>query len=274
MRFTFLATAALAGAAALVVPAVAADPDIFIGGAVGPLERYETKFQAWAGMAGIQYSFTPNLGMQGDFVVHQADYPAILELNIGDFDGAAHLFHRNENNFLIGGFVQGGTTRFSSKGGPREFHRLIAGVEGQIYFDQLTLYGQAGVIRQTYPSLMEYSALGYFATGEARYFITPEFKVEAHAGISVMHSDSAMPTIDANNINLGFGAEYRFEDSPLSVFGTFDTFQHTSSYSDRSTRVMVGLKGNFGTDTLLQRDRGGITLKPIDGHFAASPSPD
>lgn len=272
MRIKLLASVVLAGAAALAAPVVAADPDTFIGLAVGPLERYETGFQTWSGAAGIQYNFTPTLGAQGDLVFHHAAYPAISELYITDFDGTGHLFYRGDR-FLAGGFVQGGNTEFSSKGGPTEFNRLIAGVEGQVYIDQLTLYGQVGVIRQIYPAILDYSALGYFATAEARYFITPNFKVEVHGGLSSMHSDAAAAP-SASNFNLGFGAEYRLDNIPLSLFGTVDRFQHTSTYSDVSTRVMVGLKGNFGTDSLLQRDRNGITLKPVDGHFAVSPSPD
>lgn len=275
MRITFLATAALASVAALVVPAAAAEPDVFVGGTVGPLVRYDNDMEGWAATAGIQYNLTPTLGVQGELVVQHAIYPVITDVSISDFDGAVHLFHREGDQFLAGGFAQVGRTTFNSKGGPTEFDRLIAGLEGQVYVDQLTLYGQAGVIRQHYPNLPEFSATGLFATAEARYFVTPNFKLDVHGGISVMASDSAtLAGREASNFNLGLGAEYRFDNTPLSIFGRIGAHRHQSSYSDTATRVQIGLKGSFGTETLLDRDRRGATLKPVDSEFALSPSPD
>ena len=67
-----------------------------------------------------------------------------------------------------------------------------------------------------------------FGSLEARYFLTPDFRIDAHAGLSTL-TDGVVPTTTATTLNLGVGAEYRLENLPVSLFATYDCFTTTDS---------------------------------------------
>jgi len=204
------------------------------------------------------YQFTPEVGVQGDLVYSSLSTDETYFSDVTSFDGALHLFFRDSSSFLIGGFVQVGTTDadydYYSYGTTRSY----VGVEGQLYLDLLTLYGQVG-----WQNYDEDGAEGdgLFANVEARYFITDDFRVDVHAGMATISYDFG----DTKLYNVGIGAEYKFTDLPLSVFGKLDYYSADQPFlSTDSVRAMVGLKFNFGDDTLFDRDRNGPTLKPVE----------
>jgi hypothetical protein len=267
---TLIASTALTGFGAT---AAYADPDIVAGISVGPgTIEYESGFSentfTFSGMTSIEYNFTPNLGVQGDLVfrkVHvEDDYS--YEYQVSTIDGALHGFYRDPDNFLLGGFVQIGKS--SDDHGAWEFvvARQLAGIEGQVFLDQLTLYGQVGLQHLDFESWSE-EQNGWFATAEARYFITEDLKVSAHVGLS----QTRWIGYDTghNTVNFGIGAEYKITDMPISVFGAYDFTSTTDTYfpyTIDSHRLTVGLKFNLGEDTLQARDRNGVSLKPVEFH--------
>ena len=104
---------------------------------------------------------------------------------------------------------------------------------------------------------------------EARYFLTPDFKLSANAGLFKMDFEASDAVLGQNLTNLvvGIGAEYKFADLPLSLTANLDYGRSTTSidgYGEhKATRALVGLKFALGEATLLDRDRKGTTLNPI-----------
>ena len=70
-------------------------------------------------------------------------------------------------------------------------------------------------------------------------------------------------------------SEYRLASVPVSVFGDL-SYAHKKSegsgvpftLTEQDTRAMVGFKYNFGTRTLIERDRAGASLDPFESHFS------
>ena len=69
---------------------------------------------------------------------------------------------------------------------------------------------------------------------------------------------------------LGARAEYRFDATPISLFGDVSHRWTdvkpdiiSATYKEHETRAMVGIKLNFGSKTLFERDRSGASLDPI-----------
>lgn len=220
------------------------------------------------GQASGSYTFDNGFGAQADIL---ASSLAIGGVNFiydkASVDGALHLYLRPSDQYLLGGFAQFGRDSYEFADTPfYEADRSYGGIEGQVYLDNLTLNAQLG--------LAGYSGLGadgegWFGTLEARYFITPDFKLSASAGLFKIDFEAADAVLGQNltNLVLGIGAEYKLADLPLSLTANLDYGRSTTSidgYGEhKATRALVGLKFALGEDTLLDRDRKGSTLNPI-----------
>lgn len=230
-------------------------------------------------LASGSYDFTPNLGVQGDvryeFGNFDTDTAGYTSFNYDAhlFDAALHLFYRENDRFLVGGFVQLGRTTRVVAGSEYVDNRYYAGGEAQAYFGNLTVYGQAGGLgyRRDYT---DFVVDGWFATVKARYFLTEDLRVDAHLGAEVegQFDPEDQTFADAEPLttwNLGLGAEYKFQDTPFSIFAKYDFFD--TAYEDREFvrdrhRLLIGVKVQFDNDTLLDRDRSGPPLDPVEPH--------
>jgi len=210
-------------------------------------------------------NFTPVLGAQGDLLVRYSHFESDgAEADIASLDAVLHAFYRDSERFLVGGFAQFGHDTLKNSFYEAGSNRYYVGAEGQAFLDQFTAYGQVGW-QKTAPDDNDVYLEGWFITGELRYFVTPDLKVEVHAG----HKETTVNVPEApelRTLNFGLGAEYRLPDLPFSVFGKYDysTTSIADWYSVDSHRVLVGLKFNLGDDSLQQRDRNGASLKPVD----------
>jgi hypothetical protein len=217
------------------------------------------------------YMFTPVLGVQGDvraaFRTHEQGG---LELNTTSLDGALHGFYREQDQFLVGAFFQFGGDQFSTDFFDVDASRNYAGAEAQVYLDNLTLYGQAGL--QQYEmdqSGFGFSMNGWFGSVEARYFLTPDFRIDAHVGVSSYDLDF-IEAATFTTANVGIGAEYKLENLPISLFASYDFYSTSYDFNGGAAptideqRLLVGVKFAIGEDSLLARDRNGATLKPVE----------
>lgn len=276
----------LAAASAIVAfgtSAALADPDGFVAGNIGWIDLdsngYQTDGLHLGGQITGAFDFTPSLGAQGDLVLTYNEPGSEDDsTNFTSLDAALHAYFRAPEGFLVGGFVQYGTTEVSGDDAI-SFNRGYVGVEGQAYFDQFTAYGQLGL--QTLTSDDDTGGTfedveGWFVTGELRYFLTPDFVVNLHAG----RSELDIPvdpnySVNVPVFNVGLGTEYKLDDMPVSIFGSYDysmsEFAFLSAQEFTSHRVLVGLKFNLGEDSLQERDRSGASLKPVDFGTIAIP---
>ena len=70
---------------------------------------------------------------------------------------------------------------------------------------------------------------------------------------------------------MGLGAEAKLPSTPFGVFGNVDyswanyggVDLGSSDLTYSNTRVLVGIKLNLGSDTLIERDRKGASLDPL-----------
>ena len=263
-------------------PAVPSIADGFVSIAVGgaaqsvdfPGGSVSGNGVALEGAASGAYNFSATLGFQGDVVFGSQDYSGDLfageSVSGRNVDAAIHAFYRNDQ-YLVGAFGQYSNNTYTSGYGFAEtLDHFHGGVEGQVFFGNATLYGQAGA--QQVRSFGE-SVNGIFGTLEARYFLEPNFKIEAHIGADTLES-STSGIFDGDGIttlHAGAGAEYRLDHSPISFFAKYDysraTFSAESNVSESDNRFLIGAKFNFESQTLMDRDRTGASLKPVDSRI-------
>lgn len=277
--------AASAALATFATSAALADPSGYVG-ISGGLDNLKISYggdsetadgSALQFLASGVYMFTPVLGVQGDiraaFRTYEQDE---LEIEDTSLDGAVHGFYREEDQFLVGAFFQFGGNQLSSDMYELDVSRKYAGAEAQVYLDNLTLYGQLG-LQQSDLSQEDLSLPmdGWFGSVEARYFLTPDLRIEAHVGASVNEISYLFETATLTTVNVGIGAEYKLENLPVSLFATYDLHSTTADYDslpgDSPTfdehRLLVGVKFAIGEESLYDRDRSGASLKPVESTF-------
>lgn len=226
-------------------------------------------------------SFSPAVGGQADLLLNyvDADFDSWGAYTRTEIDGAGHLFHREPDRFLLGVIGQIGKT--SSDYADMDYtegdtHGFL-GLEGQAFAGMTTLYGQAGFVHSAAENSDDYyvgaEADGWFATGEVRYFLDPNFRIDLHGGLSQLTSSPEGQNDVSHNLTVGAGVEYRLAGMPISLFGAVDFQRTTYDFwpdNDLTTeRALVGIRFNLGTETLLERDRSGASLKPVDPALAS-----
>ena len=200
-------------------------------------------------------------GVQGDLVFKSQGLGIPdLDLSATNTDVAGHAFYRS-GDFLVGAFGQYGVSSMDML--PLDIDTTYFGAEAQAYLDRFTLYVQGGYQSQDW-GVPDAQVAGYFLTGEGRYFVTDNLKLNLEAGLSTLDLDG---DFTSNTVTLGAGVEYRFDDLPISTFLTVDhsitTYSDAADFSVTDTRLLAGVKLNLGTDTLFARDRAGASLDPV-----------
>lgn len=186
-----------------------------------------------------------------------------------------HLSWRDPNSFLIGGFgaFGGGNHDDDNTTTPADFYAF--GGEFQLYADNVTFYGQGGVLEGS--NDVDYLRDAFFGRGVVRWFMTPDSRLQGEFSYVNGETDSiandttilewgirydtvlmALPFIGDTTVFVGYrGADF---DKSGSDDGGF--MDHT---------VMVGFNTSFGGNTMQEFDRVGATLDlPNFGRWVAS----
>lgn len=226
-------------------------------------------------------------GWHGDTVATQLDFNAqvtsALAYDPQDptssqwVNGAVHVAYRNPELFAVGAFgaAQRAATGWDALG------MALAGVEGQAYLDDLTIYLQAGVAytSPTEPGFYNYRDYGTFAfvRGVLRYFLTDNLKLSAEgtygegeigyytfSGQNGNDPEHEGATVPGKLAIARLGVDYRPDDGDASFFAAYEASYLTQSWdgvtrSSLNQRVLAGIKVDFGADTLKSRDREGVT---------------
>jgi predicted porin len=103
--------------------------------------------------------------------------------------------------------------------------------------------------------------------GIVRYYATPDLRLEGELGYQkIDFSEFFEP--DLKTFSAAAQATYRFSGTPWSVFARYQ-FEHVTEdfgpvdLSANVHKVIVGLRLNFGTGTLLDEDRNGATMDTV-----------
>ncbi len=182
----------------------------------------------------------------------------------------AHVSWRDPERGLLGVFAGfAGTNDYTaSEGIDGNFY---AGVEGQAYFGNLTLYAQAGHLWQIngyYGPADGDAHDNWFAQLDARYFVSPNTKIEGKVGyINGSIWGYTDGEYSASGVTFGAELEHQLKTLPFSVFARFNGLID-DQYQTQAMHVYaasVGLRIRFGAaDTLQGQDRNGATLSVYD----------
>jgi hypothetical protein len=163
---------------------------------------------------------------------------------------AAHLTTQIGDGWRVGGFA--------ALSRPSNDTLWAVGGEASKYFDRVTLTGVAA-----YGHENDADADLYTVRGEARYFVTDDFRLDAGAGYANLDPKN-FSSADAWDVNVG--GEYKFANSGWSTFGKYTHTESKDLADLNSEAVKVGFRYTFG-GSLKTRDRSGADLIDADTLF-------
>ena len=231
-------------------------------------EETETGW-AYGGAARINVPVSERWNIQGDAIV---DSLSIDDVDLTGYGGALHAYWRDPNSYAFGMF--GTLTEFTSDGDDVAGSYTV-GPEAQVYFGNLTLYGQAwyGQLGFDGPGVPSDDFDMWGIRGVARYFLQPNLRLDGELAFHGSSLDVGVGDVEVDTLSVAFQANYRFENTPLTMFGRyqFDTLDFTAPFSsDQSLdahKLVVGLRASFGTGTLFDEDRYGATMDTVRPNY-------
>jgi len=158
-----------------------------------------------------------SLGFQGDLMVRNTGGVGVT------WGGAAHLFTRDPNNYLIGVTAAAFRTPTSTVTG--------IGPEGELYLGDFSIEAWAGVDNVNYDDSSLSDVTGGFGFIDGVYYLTPDARVSLGAS-----------SVLGNNA-LHLGGEYQFHDFGYPLSATAD-----ARIGSEGSIFTIGLKGYFGGD--------------------------
>lgn len=241
MKNVLFASAALA-AVAFAAPAFAQDASGFVGGSYTYTDAEGLESDTWGLDGAVAFAPAESLGVQFD-----AGY-ARTEVESFDAEDAynanIHLFTRNDS-WAFGGFA--GLTEAD------DTTAWNLGVEGATYLDNLTLAGALA-----YGSSDDLGVDAWGVGGEARYFVTDNFRLNAGLGWADAEDDSVL--------SLGLGGEYQLSSTPFSVHYAYNHFKFDQADIE-TDQFTIGMRVSFGGQSLKGRDRSGASFTGASAVF-------
>lgn len=250
MRFKTMLAAVAAAAALAATPAFAETVNSgYVGVSAANFDADSSDYQDYSLTGAVAFPFTGSWGAQVDGAYSYLDSD---NSNEEALSATGHVFHRTPDH-LIGGFIGASDSNdVTTYGG---------GVEGDLYRGDWTIGGRVAYV--TDDSSVDVDT--WSAEGRAKYFYTDNVMVSASLGFAQTSVD--LPGADDfNTVGVGVGAEYRFEASPVSVFGGVNYTDVEDS--DDVTGVQIGVRLNWADGSLRDRDRSGASLQGIQSDLA------
>lgn len=155
--------------------------------------------------------------------------------------GAVHLTTKIGDSWRVGGF-----TALSR---PSNDTLWAVGGEAHKYLDKVTLSGLAA-----YGQSNDLDADLYAVRGEARYFVTDDFRIDGGLGYSKIDA-----LVEADAWDASLGGEYKFANTGWSTFGKYTHTESEDLADLKSDAVKIGVRYTFG-GSLKARDRAGADL--------------
>ena len=185
-----------------------------------------------------------------------------------NFSGAVHATWRDPSQGALGIFGQLG----SSNGGENENATYwLAGIEGQLYLGDFTLYGQAGYFEADDETEDDVMTDAWFVRAVARWFPNTKTRIQAQFAYAEGEEDDSSPAEDFDAYSWGIRADRIIGRYPISVFADYggtvvDQDEPSGASEQKYTehRFLLGLAFHFGVNNLKQQDRRGVTLDTPD----------
>lgn len=233
MKNVLFASAALA-AVAFAAPAFAQDATGYAGASYATTDVEGLESDTW-GLDGAVAFDAGSLGVQIDAAYGNEDVDGAPSVDA--YNANVHLFTRNDS-FAFGGFA--GVTDVE------DVTAWTVGAEGATYLNNVTLAGAVA-----YGNVDDLDVDAWGLGGEVRYFVSDNFRLNGGLG----WADAE----DENVWTLGLGGEYQFAATPVSVYGGYEHTKFDEADIEADT-FKVGVRYNFGGQTLKGRDRSGASF--------------
>ncbi|KRA58635.1 hypothetical protein ASD79_15215 [Caulobacter sp. Root655] len=162
---------------------------------------------------------------------------------------AAHLTTKVGDSWRVGGFA--------ALSRPSNDTLWAVGAEASKYFSNVTLNGLVA-----YGQSNDLNADLYAARGEARYFVSDDFRLDAGLGYAKL--DGGANDADVWDVNVG--GEYKFANTGWSTFGKYAHTEAEDLFDLKSDAVKIGVRYTFG-GSLKARDAAGADLIDADTLF-------
>lgn len=207
----------------------------------------------------------------------EGDLPGDVDLTGTQSIFAAHALWRNPTSGAFGLIGQYTFDKNKYEFGLGTFtadaDHWFLGLEGQYFLGNATLYGQIayhGADSSIFSSSTEGS--GVIAAAQLRFFATPDWMIALKGSYDAMEYDVEDDSFDQDTWSVALRTEYRMTDMPLSLFAELSYAKTDydfggvgpSNVEQDETKIMVGFKYNFGSRSLLERDRAGASFDPLE----------
>lgn len=208
----------------------------------------------------IAVPLAPNIALQAD--LSYAQEPVTHGVTQKSTSIASHLFYRGAGNFLVGAIGQVNFNQFGIYANQIDTKQYFIGGEAQAKLNNFTLTAQVAY-RKDDSGFVWYGTDGIATTAQAKYFINPNWSLGVKGEYAALNYNDV--SADLDQWRIGLTTERRLTSAPVSLIAKIaygETKVETVKFND--TRIMGGIKFNFGSQTLTQRDDNGASLDPFE----------
>jgi hypothetical protein len=226
------------GALALLAAAPAyAETGGFVGASYERLDADDAEADGFAINGAAAYDAAPSVGVEVE-----AGYVDFEETD-GSYGVTGHVYS-DGGSYKFGGFLG-----LSDSEDADTF--FGGGIEGATHLTNVTLVGALGY--------GEADETGIWSIdGEARYFVTDNFRLQGKLGYGRVEFDGAD---DSDLWRYGVGGEFQLDAAPVSLFADVSIFDFEEA--DEITAFSIGARWNFGNFSLRDRDTMGPTFAGV-----------
>ena len=244
---------------------------------------HDSDYPLLGGVASVDLPFSENLSIQLDLAgvaaftdgSENAGGPSESDNYGGGAVAAAHLNYREVDQFLIGLFGGAGVAAVNDTASTGKDPALyFVGVEGQMYFGDITLYGQVGYLDADSDATQEELTNAFFLRGVGRFYFNGghtmlEGEVSYANGDQDEGTGAAGGTDDAEIIGWGVQLTHQFHnwgnDGYLAGFIRYagNYYEEDNSAADDDIdehTIMVGLSIGLNQYSLKTTERTGVAL--------------
>lgn len=204
-----------------------------------------------AGRANLPFSPGSGLNLQIDGTADRLLYVQGNSAGSTPIEATGHLSYRNPDRFALGAF--------GSYGRADPYELYGGGVEGQLFWNRVTLYGQGGYRHVDQPNNFVNE---WYVRGVGRWFPTDNTRIEGEIGYAWYDPDKGTGNDDTF---WSVSAEYRFDHMPIGIYGQYRGDYLRPTEEGKSVPLTIntflfGIRGYLGSDSLFDNDRRGASF--------------
>lgn len=225
---------------ALAVPGVAAAQTGYVGAVISNTEfDAGDDFDAYGVEGAVAFAGSGSIVFEIDAALSDSD-----DTDTG-YGLVGHVYSRNDSH-LFGGFV--------GIAGSDDTETWTAGLEAAKYYTDWTLAAAVA-----YGSNDDFDSDGWGVNGEARYFVSDNFRLNGNLGWANIEYGGD----DDDAFSYGLGGEYQFASLPVSIAAGWSHVEFDEVDTEADT-LSLAVRYNWG-GTLRDRDRNGASQAGVLG---------